>query len=152
MTLITKRIKMLYENNVKKKVIFIPVLTSLLFITVNQTFLVRNEEKLVALLVYSSIIEVSTSGFRINPRSRKLVEMCPQMRINPESVRIHRSTAERHSKSSVGYVTTLVPTEHVRNKYSLRESIHLKSVTGLIASIYWHVLNKLHILLSTTVR
>ena len=45
-------------------------------------------------------------------------------------------------------VTRLVATEHVRNKYSLRESIHLKSVIVLIASIYSYCLNKLHFLQS----
>ena len=68
--------------------------------------------------------------------------------VNPESLRFHDSTAARHSKSSVGDVSRLVATEHVRNKYSLRESVHLKSVTVLIASIYLQALIQLQILQS----
>ena len=34
---------------------------------VHKSLLFRNEEKLVALLAYSSLIRVATSGFRINP-------------------------------------------------------------------------------------
>ena len=44
-------------------------------------------------------------------------------------------TTARHSKSSISEVTRLVATEHVRNKGSLREWIHLKSVVVPIASI-----------------
>ena len=40
---------------------------------VHNSLLFRNEEKLVALLVYSSFIRVVTSGFRINPYSLALV-------------------------------------------------------------------------------
>ena len=51
------------------------------------------------------------------------------------SKQLPHSTAPRHSKNSMGDLTRLVAMEHIRNKYSLRESIHLKSVTVLIASI-----------------
>ena len=40
---------------------------------VHQFSLFRNEEKLVALLVYSSFIRVATSGFRIIPYSLVVV-------------------------------------------------------------------------------
>ena len=40
---------------------------------VDKSLLFRNEEKLVALLVYSSFIRVATSGFRINPYSLAVV-------------------------------------------------------------------------------
>ena len=40
---------------------------------VQRSSLFRNEEKLVALLVYSSFIRVATSGFRIIPYSLALV-------------------------------------------------------------------------------
>ena len=40
---------------------------------VHKSLLVRNEEKLVALLVYSSFIRVATSGFRIVPYSLVVV-------------------------------------------------------------------------------
>ena len=40
---------------------------------VHKSLLFRNEEKLVALLVYSSFIRVATSGFRINPYSPVVV-------------------------------------------------------------------------------
>ena len=43
-------------------------------------------------------------------------------------------TSTQHS-NSISDVTRLVATEHVRNKYSIRESIRLKSVVVLIASI-----------------
>ena len=36
---------------------------------VHKSLILRNDEKLVALLVYSSFIRVATSGFRINPYS-----------------------------------------------------------------------------------
>ena len=36
---------------------------------VHKSLLFRNEEKIVALLVYSSFIRVATSGFRITPYS-----------------------------------------------------------------------------------
>ena len=39
-----------------------------------------------------------------------------------ESIRIHHSTAARHGQNSMNYVTKLVATEHLRNKYSLKES------------------------------
>ena len=53
-----------------------------------------------------------------------------------ESLRIHHSTAARHSWNSFCDVTRLVTTEHVRNKCSLRESIlmqtsHAMSSTNL---------------------
>ena len=38
------------------------------------------EEKLVALLVYSSFVQVATSGFRIVPYSLVVVVVCAQMR------------------------------------------------------------------------
>ena len=43
-------------------------------------------------------------------------------------------------------VTRLVATEHVRNKYSLRESKHSKSVNLLIVSNYLQSHFKLHLL------
>ena len=56
------------------------VLTSSLFITVHQSLLFRNEEKLVALLVYSSFVRVATSGFQINAYSLVVVVVCAQMK------------------------------------------------------------------------
>ena len=43
---------------------------------VHKPLLFRNEEKLVALLVYSSFIRVATSGFRIIPFSLAVVFVC----------------------------------------------------------------------------
>ena len=40
---------------------------------VHKSLLLRNDEKLVALLVYSSFIRVATSGFRISPYSLAVV-------------------------------------------------------------------------------
>ena len=57
-------------------------------------------------------------------------------------------TTTRHSKSSISDVARLVATEDVRNKYSLRESLHLKSVVVQIASIQSYFLIKLHLLQS----
>ena len=56
------------------------VLTSSLFIAVRKSSLLINEEKLIALLVYSSVIRVATSGFRIIPSSLVVVVICAQMR------------------------------------------------------------------------
>ena len=42
-------------------------------LVVHKSLLFRNEEKLVALLVYSSFIRVATSGFRITPYSLVVV-------------------------------------------------------------------------------
>ena len=66
--------------------------------------------------------------------------------VNPESLFIYHSTKARHKKSSIGDATRLVTTEHLRNKYSLRESKHLKPVTVLITSIESQVLIELQLL------
>ena len=68
--------------------------------------------------------------------------------MNPESVRPDHHTAAWHSKISVGDVTRLEATEHVGNKFSLRESIHLKSVTLLLLSVLTQVTIKLRFLQS----
>ena len=80
----------------------------------------RNEEKLVAQLVYSSIRRVATSGIRNSSVTTVVL-------FEFESLRIHHSTAARHSCNSFSDVTRLVTTEHVRKKYSLRESILLQT-------------------------
>ena len=49
--------------------------------------------------------------------------------VNTESLRIHHSTAARHSWNGLSDVTRLVTTEQVRNKYSLLESIFLKQIS-----------------------
>ena len=58
------------------QIIITLMLTSLLFVAVCQSLLFRNEEKLVALLVYSSFIRVATSGSRIVPYSLVVVVVC----------------------------------------------------------------------------
>ena len=68
----------------KYKKIITLVLTSSIFITVHQFLLFRNEEKLVALLVYSSFVRVAISGFRRIPYSLVLVVLCAQMRSESE--------------------------------------------------------------------
>ena len=40
---------------------------------------------------------------------------------------VHHSTAARHSWNSINDITKPVATEHVRNKYSLRESTLLQA-------------------------
>ena len=56
------------------------MLTLSLLITVHYSLLLENEEKLVALLVYSSFVRVAASGFRIIPYSLVVVVVCAQMR------------------------------------------------------------------------
>ena len=91
------------------------MLTSSLIITVHQSLLSRKEEKLVALVVFSSYVRVAAGGFRIIPYSIVVAVVCAQMR--SESLPIYHSTGARHSRSSVGDLTRLVATEHVRNNY-----------------------------------
>ena len=55
------------------------VLTSSLIIAVCQPLRFRNEEKIVAVLVYSSFILGAISGFRIIPYSLVVVVVCAQM-------------------------------------------------------------------------
>ena len=68
-----------YEKKHGKKVNITLVLTLSIFITIHQSLLFRNQEKLVALLNYSSFVRVATSGFRIIPHSLKLVLVCAQV-------------------------------------------------------------------------
>ena len=56
------------------------MLTSSIFIAIRQSLLFRKEEKLVALLVYSSFVRVATSGFRIIAFSLVVVVVCAQMK------------------------------------------------------------------------
>ena len=90
-----ENIKSLYDNSVKKMNRIILVLTSSLFITVHQSLLFRNEEKRIALLVYSSFVRVTTSGFQKIPYSLVVV-VCAQIksesRITPYSLQ-HCSSA-----------------------------------------------------------
>ena len=69
-----------YENNLKNINDYHPRAHLSLFITVHQSLILRNEEKLVALLVYSSFVRVATSGFRIIPYSLVVVVVCARMR------------------------------------------------------------------------
>ena len=62
------------------RIFFTLVLTSSIFITVHQSLLFGNEEKLVALIVYCSFVRVATSGFRIIPYSLLVVVVCAQTR------------------------------------------------------------------------
>ena len=55
-------------------------LTSSILLAVHQFLLLGYEEKLVAVLVYSSFVRVATSGFRIIPYSVVVVVVCAQMR------------------------------------------------------------------------
>ena len=60
----------------------------------------------------------------------------------------NNTTATRHIQNSMSDVIRLVATEHVHNKYSLREAIYLKSNNLLIASICLQTEFKLHLLQS----
>ena len=89
----------------------------------------------------------STSGFRkcsVFTSSSSSSFLCS----NEEWFRNHSVFTTAQHSDSISDVTRLVATEHVRNKYSLRESIHLESVVVLIASIYSYYLIKLHFLQS----
>ena len=77
---LSMKIKKLYTNILWKiKIFVILVLTSSVFVTVNQSLLFRNEEKLVAIVVYSSFVRVATSDFRIILYSLEVVVVCAQM-------------------------------------------------------------------------
>ena len=80
------------------------MLTLLLFIAVHQSLLIKKEEKLVALPVYSSFIRVATSAFRINPYSLVVVVVCAQKR------------SESRALHSISDITRLLAAEHVRKK------------------------------------
>ena len=54
--------------------------TSSLLFTVHQSVLFGNEEKLVALLAFCSLVRVATSRFWIIPYSLVVVEVCAEMR------------------------------------------------------------------------
>ena len=83
-----------------------------------------NEEKLVALLVYSSFVRVAISGFRnISVFTSSGSILCS----NEEWFRNHSAFTTAQHSNSINDVTRLVVTEHVRNKYSLRESILLQA-------------------------
>ena len=92
--------------------------------------LFRKEEKLLSLLVSSSFRRVSTSGIRnisVATSSSSWVRQAEfKWGVNMESLRNQHSTAARHSFWNESNVTRLVATEHVRKRYSLRESILLQ--------------------------
>ena len=87
----------------------------------------------------------STSGFR---NGSVFTSSGSILCSNEEWFRNHSVFTTAQHSNSISDVTRLVATEHVRNKYSLRESIHLKSVVVLIASIYSYYLIKLNFLQS----
>ena len=108
--------------------------TSSIILKIAHYFLLfGNEEKLVALLR-------STSCFcGMVPCSLVVAVFFAQMRSDSGILPLQHS-------NSVSDVTRLVTTEHVRNAFSLRESIRLKSVVVLIASFWSFYLIKLHFL------
>ena len=59
---------------------FVP--TPSIFLTVHQSLLFGNEEKLLALLVYSLFVRAATSCFLIIAYSLVVVAVCAQLRIN----------------------------------------------------------------------
>ena len=114
-------------------IIFFTLILSSINLCIFYSF--RNEEKLVALLVYSSFRRVATTRIWNSSVPLIVIVVCAQVVVNLESLRIHYSTAAWHSNSNVCDVTRLVATEHVRNNCSLRESKQLKVVMVLIASL-----------------
>ena len=101
---------MTLNNMEKKQTIITVVFTLLIIITAHWCLLFGNEEKLVALLVYSSFVRVATSGFRRFPYSLVVVVVFDQLR--SDSV----FTTAQHSNS----ISDVIRLEHVRNKYSLQ--------------------------------
>ena len=104
-------------------------ISSLISLSIFYSF--RNEEKLVALLVYSSFRRVAPSGIQNSSVPTISIIWIKQAvlkwGVNTESLRIQQCTAARYSNRNECDVTRLVATEHtygthVRNKYSLRES------------------------------
>ena len=85
-----------------------------------------NEEKLVALIVYSSFRRVATSGIRNSSVATGSISWIKQAvfkwGVGTESLRIQHSTAAQFSYKNESHITRLVATEHVQNKHSLLES------------------------------
>ena len=82
-----------------------------------------NEEKLVALLAYSSFRLVATSGIRNSSVATSSTSFNSVSRAQIRSeygvTPYYHSTAAQHSWNGFCDVTRLVATERVRNKYSL---------------------------------
>ena len=102
-------------------------------------FLVGNEERLVGLLVYSSFRRGATSCIwnssvftRTSSWNRQAVL---KWGVNTESLRIQHSTAAQYSCKNESDVTGIVVTEHIRNKYSLPESLSLQLSHDTCSSI-----------------
>ena len=60
--------------------------------------------------------------------------------VKPESHSCHHRTAARQSQQSESFVTRLLATEHIRKKYSLRESMHCKIVRLSLAPMFFDAL------------
>ena len=92
--------------------------------------LLRNEEKLESLLVYSSYRRVVTSVFRNSSvatgSSSWINQAVLKWRVSTESLRNQHSTAAQPSYQNGNGVIRPVATEHVGNRYWLRESILLQ--------------------------
>ena len=84
------------------------------------------EEKLVALLIYSSFWRVAINGIGNSSVAISSISWIRQdvlkWGVKTESHRIQHSTAARYSNRNENDVTGLVATEQVRNIYSVRES------------------------------
>ena len=73
------------------------VRTLSLFAAHHQSLFFRNEEKLVALLVYSLFIRVATKDFRKNPYLLVMVVLCAQVRSESGITPYRHTTAALHS-------------------------------------------------------
>ena len=109
----------------KKQLIFIFIhISSSISLATFYSF--ENEEKLVALLVYSPLRRVATSGIRnssvVTSSTSGIRQAVLKLGVNMESLPIQHSTAARHSNRNENDVTRLVATEHLRSIYSIRES------------------------------
>ena len=103
-------------------------------------FFLGNEEKLVVLLVYSSLPRVATNGIRNSSIAISSISWIKQAvlkwGLETKSFRNHHSTKVRRSQNSMNDVTRLVPTENLRNKDSLRESILLQTGQATYSSSF----------------
>ena len=72
----------------------------------------ENEDKLVALLVYSSFQRIASSGIRNSSvatrRNSSIKKAALNGKVNTESLRIRHSIAARHSQSNINDVSRLV--------------------------------------------
>ena len=92
----------------------------ILFFIYSVVFVFRTEERLVAILVYTSFRRVVTSMLRrisvFKSSDSKITQAVLKWGVNTEWLRIQHSNAAKHSERNDCDVTRLVATERVRNR------------------------------------